>query len=239
MNPNLYYFDEHEFVRNGVAWFPLMDSRILILVDLLRHLVQRPFLISESKHALGRRAGDSQSWHNIDQHGVVYAMDGYFDGIDSIEKATDVVGLATDIGITGIGVYRDWRSAPFGFHFDSKTNRAPRIPCKVGARFVRLRLPRYRAGGSRMKRLALIIGLALFLIGCGSFSQLREQGANVADQGLEGGVWTICYAASIGSIRRRFGTSADRAAAYELFCEAEWNLETVKVPLGGSNATVQ
>ena len=99
---------------------------------MLRHLVQRPFLISESKHALGRRAGDSQSWHNIDLHGVVYAMDGYFDGIDSIEKATDVVGLATDIGITGIGVYRDWRSAPFGFHFDSRPTERPGYPAKWG-----------------------------------------------------------------------------------------------------------
>jgi hypothetical protein len=88
-------------------------------------------------------------------------------------------------------------------------------------------------------RLIIVSVVAMLVAGCGSFGRLQERGAEVADQGLEGGVWTICYAASIGSIRRRFGTSADRAAAYELFCEAEWNLETVQVPLGGNNATVE
>ena len=35
-------------------------------------------------------------------------------------------------------------------------------------------------------RPAIVIGTALLLAGCGSFSQLREQGADVADQGLGG-----------------------------------------------------
>ena len=132
MRPRLVYFDEHEFVRGGVAWFPLMDERMLVLLDVLRHRVEKPFIISNSKDALGRHAGDSQSWHNIDKHGAVFAVDGYFEGVTTLDQTLHVVDKATAIGMTGIGVYRDWQQAPFGFHFDARTDHRPGYPATWG-----------------------------------------------------------------------------------------------------------
>jgi hypothetical protein len=132
MRPRLIYFDEHEFVRAGVAWFPLMDERMLVLLDVLRHRVGKPFIISNSKDALGRHAGSSKSWHNIDQHGNVFAVDGYFERIDTEQQAREVVRIARDIGITGIGLYRDWQQAQYGFHFDARTDRKPGYPATWG-----------------------------------------------------------------------------------------------------------
>ena len=89
-------------------------------------------------------------------------------------------------------------------------------------------------------RLIIVSLTALLVAGCGSFGRLQERGATVADEGLDASVWAICDAATMGSIRRRFGVNADKAAAYELFCESERTTETVRIPIGGrSNATVE
>ncbi len=72
---------------------------------------------------------------------------------------------------------------------------------------------------------ALACGAILLLAGCGFTPQgdlardiVREKGAQAYDEGLENAEWFICHAASIGSIRRRYGRDADMAAAYKRLC---------------------
>lgn len=74
-----------------------------------------------------------------------------------------------------------------------------------------------------MRAFATIV--ALTLGACGFTPQgdlvrdvVREKGAQAYDEGLENSLWFICNAASIGSVRRRFGASADSAAAYRALC---------------------
>jgi len=69
--------------------------------------------------------------------------------------------------------------------------------------------------------------LPLFLAGCGLTPQgdavrsgIATRGAEVADTALENAEWVVCYAASIGSIKRRYGVTAERAEAYANFCPA-------------------
>lgn len=63
------------------------------------------------------------------------------------------------------------------------------------------------------------------LSGCGFTPQgdlardvIREKGAQAYDEGLDNSLWFVCNAASVGSVRRRFGGSADQAAAYNALC---------------------
>jgi hypothetical protein len=74
-----------------------------------------------------------------------------------------------------------------------------------------------------MKLLAML-SVAL-LSGCGFTAQgdfsreiAREKGAQAYDEGLVNAEWFICHAASVGSIRRRYGTDASLAAAYRRIC---------------------
>jgi hypothetical protein len=74
-----------------------------------------------------------------------------------------------------------------------------------------------------MNKLAVIMMLSL--AGCGFTPQgdlvrdlVKEKGAQAYDEGLENSIWFICNAASVGSIRRRFGGTADSAAAYRALC---------------------
>ena len=71
----------------------------------------------------------------------------------------------------------------------------------------------------------LITGL-LALAGCGFTAQgdfvrgaIKEQGAQAFDEGLANAEFFICKAASIGSIKRRYGASVEAAEAYNRLCE--------------------
>ena len=70
-----------------------------------------------------------------------------------------------------------------------------------------------------------IIGLMLVLLvaGCGQTSVgdqfrdvLKQRGARVLDEGLANSEWFMCEAASIGSVKRRYGGS--KAQAYKDLC---------------------
>lgn len=76
-----------------------------------------------------------------------------------------------------------------------------------------------------MRRLSII--LLILVSGCGFTSQgnlvrqgVKTYGAQAMDEGLANAEWFVCFAASVGSIRRKYGVSADRAAAYNDFCPA-------------------
>jgi hypothetical protein len=60
------------------------------------------------------------------------------------------------------------------------------------------------------------------LSGCGYSDAYRgaaaETGAEAADDVLETGVWTVCQASTIGSVRRAYGGSVDQAKKYAAFC---------------------
>lgn len=71
----------------------------------------------------------------------------------------------------------------------------------------------------------LILALASLTLGCGftSYGDLARdvisvEGAKAMDEGLKNAEWGLCEAASIGSIKRRYGTSAERAKEYQDFC---------------------
>lgn len=77
--------------------------------------------------------------------------------------------------------------------------------------------------------------LTLFLAGCGLTSEgqlvkeaIKVKGAIVADAGLDNGLWFVCNATTIGSVRRLFGTSADRALAYRDFCKLEGTNDVIR-----------
>ncbi len=66
---------------------------------------------------------------------------------------------------------------------------------------------------------------ALALGGCGLTPQgdavriaIKEQGSQAYDEGLQNSQFFICHAASIGSIKRTYGTSNERAKEYAAFC---------------------
>lgn len=76
---------------------------------------------------------------------------------------------------------------------------------------------------------ALFVVLALSSCGFtpqGDFIRdtVRDRGAQAYDEGLETSLWFLCSAASIGSIRRRFGASGETAAAYNAICAPVVNI---------------
>lgn len=67
--------------------------------------------------------------------------------------------------------------------------------------------------------------IVLSLAGCGFTPQgdllrsaVKERGAEAFDAGLENAEWFLCQAASVGSVQRRYGGSADMANAYRVLC---------------------
>ena len=79
--------------------------------------------------------------------------------------------------------------------------------------------------------LAGVLALAgVLLSGC--FAQvdavktaLADRGAHVADAALETSLWGICNAATIGSIRRKFGSSPEAWKAWRELCISDRQLE--------------
>lgn len=70
----------------------------------------------------------------------------------------------------------------------------------------------------------LVLALSL-LSGCGFTSQgdaaraaVKQYGAQAMDEALVNNEWFMCYGASIGSIKRRYGASTELAAAYNAMC---------------------
>ena len=74
------------------------------------------------------------------------------------------------------------------------------------------------------KALALVFALALagcgFTPGGGDLIRdvVNQRGAQAFDAGLANSEWFICFAASIGSVKRRYGADPTRAEAYKNLC---------------------
>lgn len=66
-----------------------------------------------------------------------------------------------------------------------------------------------------MWRSAFVLMAAVLLGGCAGVVQ---RAAEAHDTALESAEWTICHGASVGSIRRAYG-SPDRAAVWRQLCD--------------------
>ena len=83
-----------------------------------------------------------------------------------------------------------------------------------------------RTSRSALRGTFLAFGAGIAILGgCGFTAQgdfvrtgVAEKGAQAADEGLRNATWFICQAATIGSIKRAYGTSVERAHAYNRFC---------------------
>ena len=74
----------------------------------------------------------------------------------------------------------------------------------------------------------LLACLSVALGACGFTGQgdlarqaISEGGAQAMDEGLRNAEWFMCSAASIGSVKRRYGKTQDTADAYNTLCGLE------------------
>lgn len=110
--PTLTYFKPSEF---GL-WWPLMNSQLLVKLDLFRELWGAPVMISPAQGGIGRH-DDSNSQHNVNKWGEVRAIDVMPQGMDTAQDRQRAVRLAEQVGFTGIGIYPHWQPRP-GIHLD-------------------------------------------------------------------------------------------------------------------------
>jgi len=123
----LHYFDKDEFH----GWYDKMSQELLVKLDILRHQWGRPIHVSSASGAVGRD-DNSQSQHNWAAHGEVRAVDIFPEGVVTEDDVERFVNVATDAGMTGIGVYPHW-SPSIGFHVDVRPDKAIGYPATWGA----------------------------------------------------------------------------------------------------------
>lgn len=124
----LYFFDPVEF---GV-WWPAMDPRLLVLLDVFRFQWGAPVTVSGHPRALGRTDGAAgTSDHNVDRHGCVLAADVFPGGMINPGAAWRALAIARDVGFTSLGVYPHW-SRP-GLHLGTRRTARPGEPATWGA----------------------------------------------------------------------------------------------------------
>ena len=119
-------------------WADMMHPALLFGLDVLRETLGAPVAISPANGSLGRRMGMSTSLHNVDFHGMVYAVDVLlpfeWGAAEGFEAARELRLFS------GIGVYPFWAPRA-GLHLDvrhlSRRNPSkgatPRTPATWGA----------------------------------------------------------------------------------------------------------
>ena len=133
--PHLAFFEESEFLRNGINWFPYMDTRWLLLTDTFRFQLGAPIHISRDPLALGRELSrDSESDHNIVRWDAVFGGDVFTSDLRDMYDARIAVELARSVGYTAIGFYPSWRQGDMtgGLHLGTRSNRRPGDPATWG-----------------------------------------------------------------------------------------------------------
>lgn len=128
-----HYFKPEEFR----GWAEDMSPRLVTMLDVLRHTIDRTITISAHPDSLGRHKGpDALSAHNIDKWGSVLAADVFVGMVYTKRQAADIVQQARWLGFTGIGVYPEWTNNhganQVGFHFDVRPSRAMGDPSEWG-----------------------------------------------------------------------------------------------------------
>lgn len=112
--PELRYFSAAEFGD----WWGRMDVDLLRKLDKFRALWGQPVQVSQVPGALGRYAGASNSYHNIERWDAVRAVDIFPQGLTS-DNAEKAVQLAEEAGLGGIGVYTDTQPSMM-MHVDNR-----------------------------------------------------------------------------------------------------------------------
>lgn len=119
-------------------WADMMHPALLFALDVLRDALNAPVVISPAKGALGRRMGMSTSLHNVDFHGMVYAVDVL---LPMAWGAAEGFEAARELRLfSGIGVYPFWKPRA-GLHLDVRhlsplnpsKGATPRTPATWGA----------------------------------------------------------------------------------------------------------
>lgn len=129
----LYHFFEHEFVRGGEDWFPLMAPRLLVTLDLFRYRWGDVVEVSPHPAAIGRRLGPSVlSDHNVDRWGLVHGIDVMPRGMERRRDAERAVRYLVEVGATAIGVYPHWQPGA-GVHVGQRDSHRPGAPASWGA----------------------------------------------------------------------------------------------------------
>ncbi len=73
-----------------------------------------------------------------------------------------------------------------------------------------------------------VIALILVLGGCATARDVvKQKGAQAADQVLVDAEWTLCQASSVGSIKRKYGQTVERADTYKDFCDGDGKANVV------------
>ncbi len=87
-----------------------------------------------------------------------------------------------------------------------------------------------------MRKLALILPL-LSMTACGFTEQgdlarqvVSAKGAQAMDEGLVNAEFFICRAASVGSVTRRYGSTAEKARAWRTLCSTDKELQLIEAP---------
>lgn len=76
-----------------------------------------------------------------------------------------------------------------------------------------------------MIKLLGIVVFGFILTGCAALQTLTGKAATVNDEALNTAEWTICYAASIGAIRRKYSTPEKAKVWRELCSTGEFSPE--------------
>ena len=77
-------------------------------------------------------------------------------------------------------------------------------------------------------KLLIALAAGLLLSGCVVKDAVRAKAADAFDSGLQDSEAFICNDASIGSVKRRYGRSSERARVYEDFCSSHHELDITK-----------
>lgn len=69
-----------------------------------------------------------------------------------------------------------------------------------------------------MKKILLILFTLALIPGCAYFGVAKERAKLAYDKALNEAEWVICDAASVGSIKRKYGASQEAMDAWEKLC---------------------
>ena len=70
------------------------------------------------------------------------------------------------------------------------------------------------------KRRLVLAAVTITLSGCSTISGLLDKAAGANDTAIDGAIFTVCQAASVGSIKRKFNTP-ELMAKYNVICSQD------------------
>ena len=139
-------------------WADMMHPALLFALDVLRDALNAVVVISPANGALGRRMGVSTSLHNVDFHGMVYAVDVL---LPMAWGAAEGFEAARELRLfSGIGVYPFWKPRA-GLHLDVR-HLSPRNPSKGATPLTPATWGAVRGAGGRQEYVSAAAALARF-----------------------------------------------------------------------------